>query len=54
MLRAVREILATDIALPLRSGITRGHLFTGDLVACAPLCEQREIGRRGLEQSHAL
>jgi class 3 adenylate cyclase/tetratricopeptide (TPR) repeat protein len=35
MLRAVREILAADIVLPLRSGITRGHVFTGDIGADA-------------------
>jgi class 3 adenylate cyclase/tetratricopeptide (TPR) repeat protein len=33
MLRAVREILASDVRLPLRAGVTRGHLFTGDIGA---------------------
>ncbi len=33
MLRAVREIVAADIGLPLRAGVNRGHVFTGDIGA---------------------
>ncbi len=33
MLRAVRDILAADIGLPLRAGVNRGHVFTGDIGA---------------------
>ena len=33
MLRALREILAADTSLPLRAGVTRGHVFTGDIGA---------------------
>ncbi|HWL32179.1 MAG TPA: tetratricopeptide repeat protein [Gaiellaceae bacterium] len=33
MLRAVREILAADVVLPVRAGVTRGHVFTGDIGA---------------------
>jgi len=31
MLRALREIVATDVGLPLRAGVNRGHVFTGDI-----------------------
>jgi class 3 adenylate cyclase len=31
MLRALREIVATDVGLPLRAGVNRGHVFTGDV-----------------------
>src|SRR6266511_254258 len=31
MLRALREIVAADIDLPLRAGVNRGHVFTGDI-----------------------
>ena len=31
MLRALREIVAADIGLPLRAGVNRGHVFTGDI-----------------------
>ncbi len=33
MLRALREIVAADVALPLRAGVNRGHVFTGDIGA---------------------
>ena len=33
MLRALREILAADTSLPLRAGVNRGHVFTGDIGA---------------------
>ena len=33
MLRAVRDILAADIDLPMRAGVNRGHVFTGDIGA---------------------
>ena len=33
MLRAVRDILAADIGLPMRAGVNRGHVFTGDIGA---------------------
>ncbi len=31
MLRALREIVATDVGLPIRAGVNRGHVFTGDI-----------------------
>jgi class 3 adenylate cyclase/tetratricopeptide (TPR) repeat protein len=31
MLRALREIVAADVGLPLRAGVNRGHVFTGDI-----------------------
>ena len=31
MLRALREIVAADVDLPLRAGVNRGHVFTGDI-----------------------
>jgi class 3 adenylate cyclase/tetratricopeptide (TPR) repeat protein len=31
MLRALREIIAADVGLPLRAGVNRGHVFTGDV-----------------------
>jgi class 3 adenylate cyclase/tetratricopeptide (TPR) repeat protein len=31
MLRALRDIVATDVGLPLRAGVNRGHVFTGDI-----------------------
>ena len=31
MLRALREIIATDVGLSLRAGVNRGHVFTGDI-----------------------
>ena len=33
LLRAVREILGADVGLPLRAGVSRGHVFTGDIGA---------------------
>ena len=35
MLRAVREIVAADVGLPLRAGVNRGHVFTGDIGAAS-------------------
>jgi class 3 adenylate cyclase/tetratricopeptide (TPR) repeat protein len=31
MLRALREIVATDVGLPIHAGVNRGHVFTGDI-----------------------
>jgi class 3 adenylate cyclase/tetratricopeptide (TPR) repeat protein len=31
MLRGIQEIIATDVGLPLRAGVNRGHVFTGDI-----------------------
>jgi class 3 adenylate cyclase/tetratricopeptide (TPR) repeat protein len=31
MLRALRDIVTTDVGLPLRAGVNRGHVFTGDI-----------------------
>jgi class 3 adenylate cyclase/tetratricopeptide (TPR) repeat protein len=31
MLRALREIVAVDVGLPIRAGVNRGHVFTGDI-----------------------
>jgi class 3 adenylate cyclase/tetratricopeptide (TPR) repeat protein len=31
MLRGLREIVAADVDLPLRAGVNRGHVFTGDI-----------------------
>ncbi|HEX7311596.1 MAG TPA: tetratricopeptide repeat protein [Gaiellaceae bacterium] len=31
MLRAVLDIVATDVGLPIRAGVNRGHVFTGDI-----------------------
>ena len=31
MLRALREIVAAPTRLPLRAGVNRGHVFTGDI-----------------------
>ena len=31
MLRALREIVAADVGLPIRAGVNRGHVFTGDI-----------------------
>jgi class 3 adenylate cyclase len=31
MVRALKDILATDVGLPLRAGVNRGHVFTGDI-----------------------
>lgn len=31
MLRALRDIVAADVGLPLRAGVNRGHVFTGDI-----------------------
>ena len=31
MLRALREIVAADVDLPIRAGVNRGHVFTGDI-----------------------
>src|SRR6185436_6673705 len=31
MLRALRDIVATDVGMPLRAGVNRGHVFTGDI-----------------------
>jgi class 3 adenylate cyclase/tetratricopeptide (TPR) repeat protein len=31
MLRALIEIVATDVGLPIRAGVNRGHVFTGDI-----------------------
>ena len=31
MLRALLEIVATDVGLPIRAGVNRGHVFTGDI-----------------------
>ena len=33
MLRALREIVAADVGLPIRAGVHRGSLFTGDIGA---------------------
>ncbi len=33
MLRAVRDILAAEVGLPLRAGVSCGHVFTGDIGA---------------------
>src|SRR5262249_46610386 len=33
MLRGLRRIVATDVELSLRSGVNRGHVFTGDIGA---------------------
>jgi class 3 adenylate cyclase/tetratricopeptide (TPR) repeat protein len=31
MLRALREIVSTEVGLPIRAGVNRGHVFTGDI-----------------------
>jgi AAA ATPase-like protein/adenylate/guanylate cyclase family protein len=31
MLRALRDVVATDVGMPLRAGVNRGHVFTGDI-----------------------
>ena len=31
MVRALRDIVAADVGLPLRAGVNRGHVFTGDI-----------------------
>ncbi len=31
MLRALLEIVAADVGLPVRAGVNRGHVFTGDI-----------------------
>jgi class 3 adenylate cyclase/tetratricopeptide (TPR) repeat protein len=31
MLRALRGIVTTDVDLPIRAGVNRGHVFTGDI-----------------------
>jgi class 3 adenylate cyclase/tetratricopeptide (TPR) repeat protein len=31
MVRALKDIVATDVGLPLRAGVNRGHVFTGDI-----------------------
>ncbi len=31
MLRALRDVVATDVGIPLRAGVNRGHVFTGDI-----------------------
>jgi class 3 adenylate cyclase/tetratricopeptide (TPR) repeat protein len=31
MLRALRDVVATDVGLPIRAGVNRGHVFTGDI-----------------------
>lgn len=33
MLRALKEITAAGVGLPLRAGVNRGHVFTGDIGA---------------------
>ena len=33
MVRGLREILAVDVELPLRAGVNRGNVFTGDIGA---------------------
>ena len=35
MLRGLREILAADVGLPLRAGVNRGAVFTGDIGAAS-------------------
>ena len=31
MVRALKDIVGTDVGLPLRAGVNRGHVFTGDI-----------------------
>jgi class 3 adenylate cyclase/tetratricopeptide (TPR) repeat protein len=35
MLRALRDVVATDVGLPIRAGVNRGHVFTGDIGSAA-------------------
>ena len=52
MLRALRDIVAADVGLPLKAGVNRGRVFTGD-IGSSVATDLRRHGRRGQSRGAA-